>query len=289
MGTFNSRYLIRFRNSYQHFKYYLNDIDIAFGVISFYCSILTTISIFFLSLIFGIFVCNTIKIFLFSRFRKIKGVFVSIFVFTFFVSFFSRKLLLSGDIETNTGPRRTLNNHFTICHWNLNSISAHNFVKVQLLKAYLAVRKFDIVCLSETYLNSSFPFDDDNLDRPGCIMVRADHPANSKRGGVCMYYKNCLKLKVLNIRFLHESILLELRIGDKLCSFISLYRSPNQSYDDLVSFLDNFELTLDTLAQKNLFLMIALGDFNAKSSNWYNKDITIDEGREIEAVTSQNG
>ena len=80
----------------------------------------------------------------------------------------------------------------------------------------------------------------------------------------------------------------ELRIGDKLCSFISLYRSPNQSYDDFISFLDNFELTLDTLAQKNPFLMVALGDFNAKSSNWYNKDITSNEGRNIEAVTSQN-
>ena len=90
-------------------------------------------------------------------------------------------------------------------------------------------------------------------------------------------------------RFLHESIAFELRIDDKLCSLISLYRSPNQSSDDFVSFLDNFELTLDTLAQKNPFLMVALGDFNAKSSNWYNKDITSDEGRKIEAVTSQNG
>ena len=35
--------------------------------------------------------------------------------------------------------------------------------------------------------------------------------------------------------------------------------------------------------------MVALGDFNAKSSNWYNKDITSDEGRKIEAVTSQYG
>ena len=33
--------------------------------------------------------------------------------------------------------------------------------------------------------------------------------------------------------------------------------------------------------------MIALSDFNAKSSNWYNKDITSDEGRKIEPVTSQ--
>ena len=205
VGTFNSRYLIRFRNSYQHFKCHLNDIDIAFGVI-FSCSILTTISIFFLSWSFGIFVCNTIKIFLFSRFRKIKGVFVSIFVFTFFVSFLSRKLLLSGDIETNPGPRRNLSNHFTICHWNLNSISAHNFAKVQLLKAYLAVHKSDNVCLSETYLNSGFPLDDNNLEIPGYIMIRVDHPANSKHGGVCMYYKNCLPLNVLEVLSSYESV-----------------------------------------------------------------------------------
>ena len=75
-----------------------------------------------------------------------------------------------------------------------------------------------------TYLSSSFPFDDDNLDIPGYIMVRADHPATSKRGGVCMYYKTCLPLKVLAIRFLHESIAFELRTGDELYSFISLYR-----------------------------------------------------------------
>ena len=119
-------------------------------------------------------------------------------------------------------------------------------------------------------------------------MIRADHASNSKREGVCMYYKNCLPLKVLDIRFLHESIAFELRISDKLCSFISLYRSPNQSSDDLVSFLDNFELTLDILAQKNPFLMVAPGDSNTKSSNWHIKDITSDEGRKIEAATLQN-
>ena len=161
--------------------------------------------------------------------------FVSIFVFTFFISFFSRKLFLSGDIETNPGLRRNLNNHFTICHWNLNGISARSFVKIHFLKAYLAIHKFDIVCLSETYLNSGFPFDDDNLDIPGYIMVRADHPANSKLGGVCMYYKNCLPLKVLDITLLHKSIAFDLRMGDKLCSFNTLYRSTNQSYNDFVS------------------------------------------------------
>ena len=35
--------------------------------------------------------------------------------------------------------------------------------------------------------------------------------------------------------------------------------------------------------------MVAPGDFNATSSNWYNKDITNDKKRKIEAATLQNG
>ena len=35
--------------------------------------------------------------------------------------------------------------------------------------------------------------------------------------------------------------------------------------------------------------MVALGDFNEKSSNWCSKDIAGNEGRKIEVVTSQTG
>ena len=68
-----------------------------------------------------------------------------------------------------------------------------------------------------------------------------------------MYYKNCLPLMVLDIRFLHERIGFDVWINNKLCNFFSLCRSPNQSYDAFESLLDNFELALDTLAQNNLF------------------------------------
>ena len=126
---------------------------------------------------------------MFSSLERLKECFLVYLFSYFYVPFFSRKLLLSGDIKTNPVPRRNLSNHFTICHWNLKSISAHNFANIQLLKTYLAVHKLDIVCLSETYLNTSLPFDNDNVNINGYIKVRADHQANSKRGGVCMYYK----------------------------------------------------------------------------------------------------
>ena len=77
------------------------------------------------------------------------------------------------------GPRPNPCPSFSICHWNLNSLTAHNYLEVSLLRAYVAIRKFDVVCLLETYLDSSNLSDDDNFNLLGYNVVRADHPSNS--------------------------------------------------------------------------------------------------------------
>ena len=102
------------------------------------------------------------------------------------------------------GPKDNSCDCLSICHWNLNSICGHNFIKLSLLRAYISISKIDIICLSETYLDSSIPTDDDNLELPGYNLVRADNPNNTKRGGVCIYYHNSLPLKVIDIRFLND-------------------------------------------------------------------------------------
>ena len=56
-------------------------------------------------------------------------------------------------------------------------------------------------------------------------------------------------------------------------SFLCLYRSPSQTRDIFETFADNFELTLDTVIKKNVFLTVTLCDFNAKTTNWYKNDI----------------
>ena len=30
---------------------------------------------------------------------------------------------------------------FSICHWKLNSLAAHNYLKVSLLRAFVAIKK----------------------------------------------------------------------------------------------------------------------------------------------------
>ena len=125
----------------------------------------------------------------------------------------------------------------------------------------------------------------------GYSLVRSDHPFNTKRGGVCLYYKNSLALRVINIGYLNECLILELKIGDKTFNFIVRYRSPSQSLDKFENFSDNFEINLAVLPQKNPFLMTTIEDFNANSGNWYSQDETSFEGNTIpiESKSSQFG
>ena len=97
----------------------------------------------------------------------------------------------------------------------------------------------DIVYLSETYLDSSVPTDYDNFQIPGYSSVRADHPSNEKRGGVLVYYKSYLRLLLIDVKYLYECINFELRIGGKICKFLSIYRSPSQNRDEFEKFLEN--------------------------------------------------
>ena len=195
----------------------------------------------------------------------------------------------SGDIEINPGPKPNPCHSFSICHWNLNSLPAHNYLKVSLLRVYVVITKFDVVFLSETYLDSSNLSDDDNFNLPGYSVVRADHVSIIKKGGVCIYFKNSLPLKVLDIQLLQECINFEINIADKTCNFISFYRSPSQSKDEFESFADNLELNLDSIALRNPYLIVVLGDFNAQTKGWYPLGKTTYDGTRIDGITSQFG
>ena len=129
--------------------------------------------------------------------------------------YFFHLLELSGDVEFNPGPKPDSSQNFSICHWDLNSMSVHNYSKIFLLTAYISIYDFDIMCLSETYLTSTTDIDDENLKIPGYIMHRAGHPSDVKRGGGCIYYKTMLSLKVLSTNFLQECINFEVSIGNK--------------------------------------------------------------------------
>ena len=120
-------------------------------------------------------------------------------------------------------------------------------------------------------------------------LVREDHPSNSKRGGVCVYYKILLPFRVINVKYFQESISFELRIGGKCCKFSCLYRSPSQTQDEFETFLKKFELTWNKIHENSSFMTAVLGDFSAKSNCWCKADITSLEDSKIDTTTSSYG
>ena len=196
-------------------------------------------------------------------------------------------LLMCGDVHQNPGPKNSCN--LSISHWNLNSISSHNFIKLVSLQAYNCIFKYDLICLSETYLDSSFPVDDISLNLKGYNLIRADHPLNVKRGGVCVYYKDTLPIKILNISQLSECLVLEILYDNKKCFITSLYRSPSQNSDEFESFLTKFEQLINSIYSLDPYLFIILGDFNAKLSSWNVNDPDTFEGKKIDELTSSYG
>ena len=138
------------------------------------------------------------------------------------------------------------------------------------MRAYISIHNFNVVCISETYLDSTTRLDDENLAVTGYTLLRVDQTCNSKRGGVCVYYKSSLALRLIDVHYLQECLIFEIS-------------------DYFKEFADNLQLSLDKTSNQHPFLTVVLADFNTKSSNWYKHDKTTYERSKIDAVFSQFG
>ena len=77
----------------------------------------------------------------------------------------------SRDIEQNPRPKSNFCKIKFICHWNLNCISAHNFIKISFLNIN--------IMLIRNYLDSSISNDDENVEILSNKLFRAVHPSNN--------------------------------------------------------------------------------------------------------------
>ena len=64
-------------------------------------------------------------------------------------------LFICGNVELNPAPKNTKSYYFSLFHWNIKSLPPHDFSKLSLMEAYSTNHKFNMICLSETYLDSS--------------------------------------------------------------------------------------------------------------------------------------
>ena len=146
--------------------------------------------------------------------------------------------------------------HVKLLNLPLERVSAHSFSEVILLRTYISIHKFRVICTSATFLNADTAFDYYNLKIEGHDIVRSDRTSSSRRGGVFIYYKQSLVFKILDTTYLQECIVFQVSVRNKLSHFISLYQSPSQTTDLFEHFADNLEFTLDKVAGHNSFLIV---------------------------------
>ena len=80
-------------------------------------------------------------------------------------------VLKAGDIELNPEPNKKSHSYFCCCQWNVNSLPTDNYCKVAALKAYNSVYKYYFLCVSATFLNSSFESNDKDLMIEGYNLI----------------------------------------------------------------------------------------------------------------------
>ena len=72
--------------------------------------------------------------------------------------------------------------------------------------------------------------------------------------------------------------------------FVSvIYHSSSQSNNEFEVFLSNMEKLLSDIKKCKPSLSVIAGDFNARSSYWWCKDINTTEGSKLFSLTSSNG
>ena len=123
-------------------------------------------------------------------------------------------IALCPDIHPNPGPDHTnifAGGFLSFCNWNLNTLSKDDFYRITLLQAHNTDLNYDIISLCETSLDDEVQVP----EMPGYKFHSCNHPDGIRSGGVGMFYKESLPLKIREDLSFNESIVCELIFGHK--------------------------------------------------------------------------
>ena len=97
-------------------------------------------------------------------------------------------------------------------------------------------------------------------------MMRADHPSSTKRGGVCLHYKQYLPvIRRDDIPHLKKCLVTKTTVKNERCFLMCLYRSPSQNREQFQSFCHSLDILMNKINSRNPAISIITGDFNGKS------------------------
>ena len=177
-------------------------------------------------------------------------------------------------------------------NWNCNSLAKEDFHRLSLIEAQNSIFNYDLISLCETSLNDqvSLPDPQEYLNNE-YTFIPANKPNNTRHGGVGLFYKNSLPLKVRNDLSFEESIVVELKFARKFFFFVTIYRSPSFKHTtaEFTNFISNLGNLYSAIKSEKPYMTFITGDFNAHSQLWYPDGVSTPEGNEIETLISSLG
>ena len=127
--------------------------------------------------------------------------------------------------------------------WNVNSLGKDNFQRVQLLEAHNSIFNYDLISINETSLNDTVELPETLPDNYS--FLHANNSANTRHGGVGLFYKNSLPVKVRNDLSFEETIVIEMKFGRKkvfLQCYIAVLPSttPHPNFNHFCQISNNY-------------------------------------------------
>ena len=124
---------------------------------------------------------------------------------------------------------------------------------------------------------------------PGYVFLSANNPNGTKNGGVGIFYKESLPLRIRNDLSFDECLVCELNFGRKKIFFSVLYRNPaiKANSPDFLFFCHNFENMILNIKKEKHYALFVAGDFNSQSQSWYPDRASTPEGVSLDELFSK--
>ena len=141
---------------------------------------------------------------------------------------------------------------FKIGHLNIRSLVKN----VDQLRIYLSNKKYNILSVNETMLDSSIPNDEININ--GYDIVRKDRNRNG--GGVALYIRNVIDYKIRNdlMNEKLETITIEVCPSKAKSFFVNTWYRPPDASIECFDWYENCIIDMDLENKES----IPMGDFN---------------------------
>ena len=169
------------------------------------------------------------KFFAKPEFKKMKNL-------LFFLIVQISLLIISGTVEINPGPLETNIKNLSFAFWNLDSIPAKEYSRIPLIETLQATYNFNIFGVCESALNPDISNENVFIREFSQELFRADKPANTRNGEVCLYYNENLPIKRRP-----DLEMLWTKSNRKKNFFLLSYRHPNQSAEEFEHYINSLQ------------------------------------------------